>query len=74
MRYFKNIGLTTYTQAFFFFIFGVLGYDLSRGELICHVCFINIAQIIFMVNIGLKEGLIIKLAYYFRKRRIKFTR
>jgi Na+-driven multidrug efflux pump len=28
---------------------------------------------IFIVNIGLKEGLIIKLSHYIRKRRIKYT-
>lgn len=53
---------------------GAVGYNLPRAELICHICFVNIAQIIFIVNIGLKEGLIIKLGYYIRKKRIKYTR
>lgn len=74
IRYYINIGFTTYTQAFFMFMFAVTGYKLPRSELICHICFINIAQMIFIVSIGLKEGLIIKLSYYIRKKRIRYTR
>lgn len=73
IRYFKNIGMTTYSQSFFFFFFSIIGYAIPRSQLICHICFINIAQMIFIVNIGLKEGLIVKLAYYIRKRKIKYT-
>lgn len=54
LKYYKNIGLTTYAQTFFLFVFGAIGYNLERAELICHICFINIIQMIFIINIGLK--------------------
>ena len=73
LRFYKNIGLTTYAKALFFFIFAVLGYDLPRSELICHICFINIMQIIFIVNIGLKEGLIVKLGYFIKNKNMRYT-
>jgi MATE family multidrug resistance protein len=74
LRHFRDIGLTTYIHAFFNFFFAIIGYRLPTYELICHICFINIVQMIFIVNIGLKEGLIVKLAYYLKKRKARSTR
>lgn len=73
MKFYKNIGLSTYIQAMFLFFFAAFGYKLPKHELICHICFINIVQIVFIVNIGLKEGLIIKLAYVVKKKKLRYT-
>jgi Na+-driven multidrug efflux pump len=74
LRHFRDIGLTTYVFAFFNFFFSIIGYRLPTYELICHICFINIVQMIFIVNIGLKEGFIVKLSYYIKKGKIRNTR
>ena len=58
----------------FLVFFGVIGYRLERFQLICHICFINILQMILIINIGLKQGLIIKLSYYVKLKKIKNTR
>ncbi len=74
LRFYKNIGLTNYAKALFYFLFAVLGYDLPRPDLICHICFINIMQIIFLINIGLKDGLVAKLGYFVKNKDLTCTR
>lgn len=66
-KFVKNIGLSTYLQAFFFMIYSLMGYNLPRPELICHICFLNISQIFITVLIGLKEGMLNKVAFAIKK-------
>lgn len=67
MKFLEIIGLTTYLQSFFFFIFSVMAYNLGKAELVCHICFLNIYQILFLLVIGLKEGLMSKLGIEIKK-------
>ena len=68
LNFIKNIGMSTYIQAFFFLLYSLLGYKLGRSELICHICFLNISQSFMTITIGLKEGMLIKVAYAIKKK------
>lgn len=63
LKFVKNIGLSTYLQAFFFMVYSLMAFNIPRSQLICHICFLNISQIFITIIIGLKEGLLINVSY-----------
>ena len=63
IKFLEIIGLATYTQAIFFFFFSLLAYKLEKEELICHIYYINIYQIIYLIFIGIQEGSLAKIGY-----------
>ena len=64
LKYLEIIGLSTYMHALFFFFFSFLGYKLSREELICHIYYINIYQIVYLSFIGVQQGCLSKIGRF----------
>lgn len=74
MKYLEIIGLATYSHALFFFFFSLLAYKLKREELICHIYYINIYQILFISYIGIQEGSLSKIGYLIKQHQYSVYR
>jgi Na+-driven multidrug efflux pump len=66
LKFLEIICFTTYLQGLFFFFFCCLGYRLEREELSCHIFYINIYQVLYLLYIGIKEGALIKLGHHIK--------
>ena len=56
LKFLEVIGLSTYLETLFFFIFSLSAFKVDQKYLVCHICFINIMQIIYLAFLGIKVG------------------
>lgn len=67
MKFLEIIGVSTYAHALFFFWFSLLAWKVKREELICHIYYINIYQVLFMIYIGIQEGSLSKIGFLIKQ-------
>lgn len=71
MKFLEIIGLTTYLQALFLFFFCCLAWKLESDQLVCHIFYINIYQVLYLVFIGIKEGALSKIGFHLKQNQYR---
>jgi len=48
-------------------MFCFLAYKLESAELVCHIFYINIYMILYLIFIGIKEGALSKIGFHLKQ-------
>lgn len=74
LKFLEVIGLSTYLETLFFFFFSLSAFKVDQKDLVCHICFINIMQIIYLAFLGIKVGGLSKIGTRLKEGDYKSTR
>jgi hypothetical protein len=74
LKFLEVIGLSTYLETLFFFIFSLSAFKVPQRELVCHICFVNIMQIIYLAFLGIKVGGLSKIGIKLKENDFLSTR